>query len=272
MLKQCDSTARTASHRHHADIAEGECYDSHWNNYTVELSTLSKWIKRIISVSLLLPLAIICSMALFDQLAANGTNTEVWFSIPVWYTIMGVVVWAIMGVSKLFTDNFLYVYVLGHELTHALAAILCFGWFSGLHASIEGGQVQTTKSNFFIALAPYFIPLWSMIWAGLFMLVNLFYPLDAYQGLLYGGIGFWWAFNLSWTAWVIPKDQPDLRENGIFFSLMLVYLANQIVLIVMLMLCNLLAASNFIADFCKNAESLFYSTRELLRWFFTLFS
>lgn len=271
-LRQCDSTARSASHRHHAhaEAAEAESYDSRWNNYTIGLPPLSKWLRRFIGVSVLLPAAIICTMALFDQLTTTGSNAQVWYSIPVWYTIMGVLVWAILGCSKLFTDNFLYLYVLGHELTHAFAAVLCLGGFSGLQASIDGGEVQTSKNNIFIALAPYFIPLWAMVWAGLFMLVNIFYSLDDYQGLLYGGIGFWWAFNLSWTAWIIPKDQPDLRENGIFFSLMFVYLANQIVLILMLMLCNLLAASNFITDFCKNAETLFSLVKESFKWLISL--
>ncbi len=33
---------------------------------------------------------------------------------------------------------------------------------------------------------------------------------------------------------MIPRDQPDLRENGTFLSLVIIYLANQLVLAALL--------------------------------------
>src|SRR5947209_7375633 len=49
-------------------------------------------------------------------------------------------------------------YVFGHELSHAIAA-----WMSGakvkhFHVSKKGGSVTVSKSNFFVALAPYILP------------------------------------------------------------------------------------------------------------------
>jgi hypothetical protein len=44
-------------------------------------------------------------------------------------------------------------YVVGHELTHALFAILFGGSVKSFRASEKGGQVQITKSNFIITLA-----------------------------------------------------------------------------------------------------------------------
>ena len=35
---------------------------------------------------------------------------------------------------------------------------------------------------------------------------------------------------------MIPRDQPDLKENGVFFSLVVIYLANVIVISVLLCL------------------------------------
>ena len=54
-------------------------------------------------------------------------------------------------------------YVLAHELTHAL-----WGWVMGanikrLRVSKDGGSVTLTKSNFLVALAPYFFPLYTVL-------------------------------------------------------------------------------------------------------------
>ena len=35
---------------------------------------------------------------------------------------------------------------------------------------------------------------------------------------------------------MIPRDQPDLKENGVFFSLVVIYLANVVVISVLLCL------------------------------------
>src|SRR6267142_2104990 len=53
-------------------------------------------------------------------------------------------------------------YVFGHELSHALAA-----WMSGANVkhfrvSKRGGSVSVSKSNIFIALAPYILPLYAL--------------------------------------------------------------------------------------------------------------
>ena len=56
-----------------------------------------------------------------------------------------------------------FAYVIGHELTHALFALLFGGSVKAFHASDRGGRVTITKSNFIITLAPISfpcIPLW----------------------------------------------------------------------------------------------------------------
>jgi len=47
-------------------------------------------------------------------------------------------------------------YVLGHELTHALWALLMGARVGGLKVGKSGGQVRTSKTNWAITLAPYF--------------------------------------------------------------------------------------------------------------------
>jgi hypothetical protein len=74
-------------------------------------------------------------------------------------------------------------------------------------------------------------------------------------------VGGTWSFHLFWTLWIIPRDQPDLKENGTFFSLSLIYLAN-----VLLLSCLLCLASpeltwrhfvyNWLNNFMTVAEHL----------------
>src|SRR5512137_2332803 len=54
-------------------------------------------------------------------------------------------------------------YVVFHELTHAIFAVLFGGPVKAFHATEKGGQVHLTKSNFIITLAPYFFPLYTFI-------------------------------------------------------------------------------------------------------------
>ena len=35
---------------------------------------------------------------------------------------------------------------------------------------------------------------------------------------------------MVWTIWMIPRDQPDLKENGTFLSLVIIYLANLLIM------------------------------------------
>ena len=52
--------------------------------------------------------------------------------------------------------------------------------------------------------------------------------------LMFGIIGLTWGFHFSFTVWMIIKDQPDLRSHGTFFSLMLIYLINVLLISVLL--------------------------------------
>lgn len=262
-MQRCNQRAKSISLKAQMTSATWDADD--WEGaWEIEEDTTGiHWLRRLAALFILLPLAIICLMSLYDQLVFASGKMDILLSVPVWYTLLGAAAWVILAGSKLFTTSFVYLYVLGHELTHALAVILSFGKISGFRVALEGGHVQTNKNNLFIALSPYFIPLWAVVWAALYAAVNLFYPLDGYEMVLYAGIGFWWGFHLFWTAWLIPRDQPDLRENDTFFSLMIVYLANMALLIVMLALCDVLDIRSFCRDFIANAQSLWFMLQDL---------
>src|SRR5436190_23144549 len=76
-------------------------------------------------------------------------------------------------------------YVLGHELTHALWALMMGARVSGLKVRKTGGQVKTSKTNWLITLAPYFFPFYAVLFVGLFFLARAIWNLDQYLVLFF---------------------------------------------------------------------------------------
>jgi hypothetical protein len=120
-------------------------------------------------------------------------------------------------------------------LVHALAAWLCLGKVNNLAASARGGQVTTSKSNTFIRLAPYCVPLYALLVAGLYLALDAWWrPLGACLHWLACALGFFYAFHLGFTLWSLRRSQPDLRADGWLFSLVLIYIGNVAVFVLLL--------------------------------------
>lgn len=264
ILKRCDSRADHVMHR---SQVSGATWDSaEWGSeYEGDFSTgKAHWLRRLVALFVLLPVSLVVMMSLYQQVVVASNKIDILLSTPVWYTLLGCLAWLVLAGSRLFTKAFVFFYVLGHELTHVLAIVVSFGRVSGFKVTLDGGHVQTNKNNIFIALSPYFIPLWVLVWAGVYALVNWFYPLSQFQGILYGGIGFWWAFHLFWTVWIIPRDQPDLRENDTFFSVMIVYLANMLLIGAMLVLCEAVNVKAFGVACITNSQNLWEMLKDFV--------
>ena len=137
-----------------------------------------------------------------------------------------------------FLPRTLWFYVLGHEFTHALAAMIAGGKVSAFHVSAQGGHVVTDRVNWWITLSPYFVPLYALIWMGLWVSVDFYYPLHAWQPILYFGIGLLWCFHLTFTVSMLHLRQTDLSSQGYIFSVVIIALVN---LLAMLVLFALLA-------------------------------
>ena len=160
------------------------------------------------------------------NLMLNGPDlTLKWFSLgAVCFGVIAVLLWRPV-----------VIYVFGHELVHALATWLCLGRVSNLTASASGGQVTTSKSNTFIRLAPYCVPFYALLVAVVFCALNAWWrPLGAYLHWLALALGFFYAFHVGFSLWSLRRDQPDLKADGWLFSLVLIYLANLLVLVVVL--------------------------------------
>ncbi len=116
-------------------------------------------------------------------------------------------------------------YVFGHELTHALFAMIFGGSVTSFHASDRGGRVTITKSNFLITLAPYFFPFYTFIALILYALAIVTEARGAAGSIIFIS-GATFSFHIVLTLVFLQTDQTDIREQGAFFSFPLIYLFN----------------------------------------------
>ena len=180
----------------------------------------------------LLPLCYVTSATFVTQFTVTAKDATFWLSSPFWYFATGMLLMGGWFATGLLWNFFLYLYVLAHELTHIIFIHIYQGRVSEWGVSVEGGYVTTDKSNIVISLAPYFVPLWSIVVVLIYATIGIFVDLSpAAVKSLYVLLGFFWAFHLLWTLWMIPRDQPDLKDNGTFLSLTIIYLANLLILV-----------------------------------------
>ena len=120
----------------------------------------------------------------------------------------------------------LRLYVLGHELTHALCG-LCFGAIpTNLRVGLTGGSVMLTKSNVWITLSPYFFPFWTAVVGLLALIVRCFVSPLPFTGAWLFAVGFTLGLHVCFTLRAILQEQPDLQEYGYVFSYVLIWIFN----------------------------------------------
>ncbi len=145
------------------------------------------------------------------------------------YTLLGAIVYfLITRISSIRTCHYV-IYVFGHEAAHAIATWMCLARVHEFRVSRTGGHVLSSKNNSFITLAPYFIPLYMILWIIFMGIVELLFS-NVTSFFLFGGIGFWAAFHVYWLFECHPFQQPDLSRRGIYFSAMLILLINLLLL------------------------------------------
>lgn len=193
----------------------------------------------------LLPACVITTLTLRDGFGAS-LEAALWRMPQFWFFGLGLLMWLIWF---FFLPRPVKAYVFAHELTHALFVILCFGRVQQFHVSEKGGHIVTDRNNLLISLSPYFVPLYTLVAVVGFLLAGAFIDLSATIPLPWGGefrrlwalywlMGLTWGFHVTFTAWMIWKDQPDLRGNGVPFSLTFIYLANALFLSGLLILAS----------------------------------
>lgn len=225
------------------------------------------WLKAGIGICLL-PICYISTLTFLGAFSQTSSGSGFINSAPLWFFAIGVVLWL---VSFFGLPRPLYLYVLGHELTHAIFVLLCGGRITEFKVRSEGGHIVTNKNNILISLSPYFVPFYSMIVVALFGLIGWFadlstyYPNSLFWGhvgfswswVLYAAIGASWCFHLTFTAWMITKNQPDLKQNGTFFSLTVIYLVNLLIVSAFLIIVTReVSLYGFGTEWWKHAQKL----------------
>ena len=125
-------------------------------------------------------------------------------------------------------------YVLGHELTHALWGLLFGARPSDVRVSASGGSVRLTKSNMLITLAPYFFPFYTFLVGVAALAVLAFVRPLPWLPLWLFLIGFTWSFHILFTIDSLAREQPDVELYGRVFSWVFIFLANVALVLVWL--------------------------------------
>jgi hypothetical protein len=124
-----------------------------------------------------------------------------------------------------------FIYVLAHEFVHVLATWICGGHVMSFNVSPSGGNVVTSKTNFFIELSPYFVPLYTLLLGPLFFILQKINPQFDIPSVFIFLVGLTLAFHFVMTAEVLKIQQSDIAKSGFIFSLVLIFICNLAIII-----------------------------------------
>ena len=178
---------------------------------------MPKWLKAVIAV-FLVPLCIGASQALWKVIQATGASQNFWVAF-----FAGVLCWVVIF---LLLPRPMWLYVVGHELTHALWTWVFGGRVKKVKVTSKGGHVIITKSNFVIALAPYFFPFYVFLLVVAFGTGHLIWGWSKYWVVFHLLLGLAYAFHVTLTIQVLQVEQSDVTEHGYLFSIVIIYLGN----------------------------------------------
>ena len=188
------------------------------NNFDVP-----KWCKSIVAI-LLLPLCIGAVSALRMVLRESGSADTIWVAF-----LSGAGCWVVI---YLMLPKPMWVYVFGHELTHVLWTWLLGGRVRKFKASAKGGHVVVSKSNFVIALAPYFFPLYAILVVLVFVAGHLIWDWQPYVVWFHLLLGSAYAFHITLNWHILKSSQTDISSEGYMFSAVIIFLGNVAVILV----------------------------------------
>ena len=157
------------------------------------------------------------------MLAASGAADTIWVAIAAgagcWLTIY------------LLLPKPMWIYVFGHEFTHALWTWLLGGRVKKFKVSSTGGHVVVTKHNFVIALAPYFFPSYAIAVVLIFLAGNAVWDWRPYAVWFHLLLGAAYAFHVTLTWHILQSHQTDISDQGYIFSAVIIFLGNISVLL-----------------------------------------
>lgn len=185
---------------------------------------MPKWLKLLVGI-LLLPICVGTAKALWLVLGQAGGADRVWLPM-----LAGAACWVVIF---LLLPRPMWVYVFGHELTHAVWTWAFGGRVKAFKARSSGGHVITTRNNFVIALAPYFFPVYAIVVVLVFALGELLWRWrSAYRPWFHLLLGAAYAFHITLTWEILKTRQTDITSQGYLFSAVVIFLGNVLLLII----------------------------------------
>lgn len=184
---------------------------------------MPKWLKFLFAI-LLLPVCAGAAVALWRVMRASGSADAVF--IPM---VAGAACWVVIF---LLLPKPMWIYVAGHEITHAIWTWIFGGKVKRMKVSSKGGHVIITKTNFVIALSPYFFPFYALLVAAVFAVGHLIWGWSAYARWFHLLLGAAYAFHVTLTWHVLQTRQSDITEHGYFFSGVIIFLGNVLALLI----------------------------------------
>lgn len=216
---------------------------------------------------LLLPLCIALSMTLWRAAAILAQSPTRLPMLHAFAGVSGIVLWAVIW---LFLPPMTRTYVLGHELTHALWAVLFGGKATGLKVTDRGGSVRVTKNNAWITLSPYFFPLYTFLVALAWLLTAWLLPaVKPYAPIFLFWVGLTWSFHITFTLRFLAYNQPDIREHGRLFSYTLIYALNALSIAAALVAVSTWSFLEAATDFWLNLQRLSAAAHTFYEWLLT---
>lgn len=202
-------------------------------------------LKRWIAVLGLLPLGLVTALTLVEMFWRALVRLDFWRSEPLVFFMLGGAAWWLAYLGGL---RPMHTYVFGHEVSHLLMARAFGGKIYDWNHGAAGGYVETDKANTWITLAPYLIPLYALGVLALFGIAALFWDLNVLVTvdarlvvfsfkpvwLFYVLLGLTWWFHATYTCKTVAMAQSDLQRNGEFFSMLLIFLVNVLLLALLL--------------------------------------
>lgn len=208
-------------------------------------------LRFIISI-LLIPVCVIATISFYD-----GIFMIEEVSRSALYFILGALMYSVVHLL-LFKLDFLYVF--GHESMHAIATFLSGGKASNMKVSSKGGSVKTTTPNFFVMLAPYLLPVYTVAVAIIYFILTFFIDVSRYYGAFIFLVGFTLMFHLAYTAESMRQKQSDLIKTGYLSSISFIYLVNlAIVFFIMSLFFKDVSFVDFISSVYEKTKFFYWS-------------
>jgi hypothetical protein len=209
-------------------------------------------ILRFIVSVFLIPVCVIATISFYNGIFAikDVSDSGLLF-------ILGALLYSIMHLL-LFRLDFLYIF--GHECMHAFATVCSGGKASNMKVSGKKGSVKTTTPNSFVMLAPYLVPVYTVIIAIIYFALSFFVDITRYSGIFIFLIGFTLMLHLAYTAESIREKQSDLIKTGYLSSISFIYLANlTIVFFIMSLFFKDASFMDFISNVYEKTKFFYYS-------------